>query len=186
MDKMTNGVKASILLAIAVIAGIVVFMYGAKTGPAGYAPGNTSSTAENTATSTPTSTPSSTGGTTGTATKPKPAPAPKPSTITFVTPIPGETWTLTANNIIQWSREAGVTGQIELLDAATKNMAGVIIPQTGPHQTSYQWNTRDLLLSRTNPLKTTVVPGRYLIRISFDGNNLSPITSQPIIIQAAQ
>jgi hypothetical protein len=109
--------------------------------------------------------------------------ASKTAPIIFVTPIPGETWTIGAPNSISWSREGGVSGQIELLDAVTKSLVGVILNQTGPHQTSYTWNTREVFLSRTNPLKTGVLPGRYLIKIAFDGNNLSPITSQPITIE---
>ncbi len=104
--------------------------------------------------------------------------------IHLVDPVPDETWIIAQQNLIGWDREAGVAGQIELLDATTYKLVGVILNQTGPHQTSYEWNTRDLLVSRNNPAKTTVVPGRYVVRIAFDGNNLSPVTSQPITIAA--
>jgi hypothetical protein len=98
-------------------------------------------------------------------------------TIHLRTPIAGETWTIGQQNTISWDRAAGVYGQIELLDASTKTLIGVIIPQTGPNQTSYTWNTRDILLSRNNPLKKNVVQGTYLVRLLFDGNNLAPVTS---------
>ncbi len=110
------------------------------------------------------------------------APATTGFVIRLVNPIPGEIWIIAQQNLISWDREAGVAGQIELLDAATYKLVGVILNQIGPSQTSYTWNTRDLLLSRNNPAKTTVVPGQYVVRIAFDGNNLSPITSQPITI----
>lgn len=103
-------------------------------------------------------------------------------TIHLRTPVAGETWTISQQNTISWDRAAGVTGQIELLNATTKALVGVIIPQTGPNQTSYTWNTRDILLSRTNPLKKNVVPGTYLIRLAFDGNELAPVTSAPLTI----
>ena len=106
------------------------------------------------------------------------------SAITLVTPVPGDTWIATLQNPIQWSKAAGVSGQIDLLSATTSQLVGVILNEIGPAQTSYTWNTRDLLVSRTSPSKLTVVPGRYLIRISFDGNNLPSITSQPFTIVA--
>jgi hypothetical protein len=106
------------------------------------------------------------------------------STIMLVTPTPGDIWIADTQNPVQWSRAAGVTGQIDLLSASTLQLVGVILPQVGPAQTSYTWNTRDLLQSRTSPNKFTVTPGSYVIRISFDGNNLSPVTSQPFTITA--
>lgn len=109
-------------------------------------------------------------------------PAPTGFTIHFITPVANDLWTITLPNSIVWDREAGVTGEIELLDASTMKLAGVILNQTGPHQTSYSWNTRDLFLNNTSPSKTTVVPGHYVIRIIFNGNNLSPITSPVITI----
>jgi len=98
-------------------------------------------------------------------------------TIHLQAPIAGETWTIAQQNAVSWDRAAGVSGQIELLNATTKALVGVIIPQTGPNQTSYTWNTRDLFLSRTSPVKKNVTPGTYVVRLAFDGNNLSPVTS---------
>jgi len=108
---------------------------------------------------------------------------PAGSPVIFSTPVPGETWKIGAQNLVSWSPESGVWGQIELLDATTKDLVGVILNQVAPHQTSYMWNTRDLLLNRTSPQKKTVLPGKYVVRILFDGNNLSPITSQPITLE---
>ncbi len=126
--------------------------------------------------------------TTNTVSKPvTPSPAPTPTTqsIHLVTPTANNVWTITRQNLISWDRAGGVTGQIELLDAATYKLVGVILNQIDARQTSYTWNTRDLLMSRTSPAKITVVPGSYVVRISFDGNHLSPITSPTVTIVAA-
>src|SRR5690348_11486922 len=65
------------------------------------------------------------------------------SSIVLITPTPGDTWTAETQNPIQWSRAAGVSGQIILLNATTYALVGVIAPSTGPQQTSFTWNTRD-------------------------------------------
>jgi hypothetical protein len=106
------------------------------------------------------------------------------SSITLITPVPNDVWVAETQNPIQWSKAPGVSGQIELLSATTSQLVGVILNEIGPAQTSYTWNTRDLLQSRTSPIKFTVVPGRYLIRLSFDGNDLPSITSAPLTIVA--
>ncbi len=181
MDKPNNQGKLIILAVIIVVAVALIIYYGAGTPAQTPGPGNATSTAAtSTGTTGATSTAGQISGTSGT----KSATSAKPpgTIITFVTPIPGETWTINQQNTVQWSRAGGVSGEIALLDASTKALVGVILPATGPQQTSYAWNTRDLLLSRTNPLKKNVAPGRYLVRVSWDGNNLPPITSQPITI----
>ncbi len=108
--------------------------------------------------------------------------APKQPAITFIAPVSGDTWKISTQNQIAWSREAGVNGLIELLNASTSRFVGVILNVAGPHQTYYAWNTRDLLQSATSPVKITVTPGRYLISIVFSGNNVPTITSQPITL----
>lgn len=117
-----------------------------------------------------------TGGTGGTTSR---------SSISLITPTPNDTWTANTQNTVQWSRAAGVSGQIDLMTAGyPATLVGVILVNTGPNQTSFTWNTRDLLQSRTSPVKTTVNPGTYVVRVAFDGNNLSPATSQPFKIVA--
>ncbi|MGH8101989.1 MAG: hypothetical protein ACREIW_11880, partial [Chthoniobacterales bacterium] len=69
-----------------------------------------------------------------------------------------------------------------LLDAKTGAFLGVILSESGPHQTSYAWDTRHYFLSRYSPLKKEIVPGMYKFKILFDGNNLSPIVSPAVTI----
>jgi hypothetical protein len=180
MNKLNNTSKFAIIGVVILAAIILVSFYGGG-GPS--APGNSqpsTSTSQSTtgapSTGGASKSAGNAGGSTGSTVK-------KPASIIFITPVLGETWKIATPNSIAWSREGGIGGMIELLDAATKKSVGVILNELGPHQTSYAWNTRDLLLSRTNPLKKTVAPGRYLVKISFDGNNLSPITSQPINLE---
>jgi hypothetical protein len=122
---------------------------------------------------------------TGTPSMGTPIPASSRGGIVFSAPLSGASWVIGTSNVISWSKEGGVSGQIELLDRSGDKRIGVILNQIGPHQTSYAWNTRDIFLSRTSPSKTTVAPDVYTIRISWDGNNLRPITSQPITFTPA-
>jgi hypothetical protein len=183
MNKLSNTSKIILLAVVIVVAGALIIWFNgsSQSGPNLTNLVNATNTlqqaANNNANATTTAATTKGGG--GTPAKTTGTSAP----ILFVTPVPGDTWKIATTNPIQWSREAGVTGQIELLNASTKNLVGVILNEIGTHQTSYSWNTRDIYLSRTSPSKTTVTPGRYLIKISFDGNNLSPITSQPITIE---
>ena len=116
---------------------------------------------------------------TQTATKPAPTtpvmhPASGGSTsatkIHILTPVAGDIWTIAKQNHISWDKQAGVSGQIELLDAATLKLVGVILNETGPLQTYYDWNTRDLLVARTNPAKIIVTQGKY-----WSGSRLTAI-----------
>lgn len=182
MNNLNQTGKWIIVGVVIVAAVVLIAVYGG--GPsASPAPGAATSTGVTAGTPTTTgSTPaggtSQTGGTKttgGTAT-------PKPAAITLITPVANDVWVIATQNSIQWSRAPGVTGQIELLDASTMRLAGVILNQIGARQTSYAWNTRDLLLSRTSPSKVTVMPGRYVVKIIFDGNNLAPIVSPPLTI----
>jgi hypothetical protein len=106
-----------------------------------------------------------------------PVAAPVPS-IKLITPVEGDVWKMETQNFVSWNKEGSVSGYIYLTNAATKEFVGVINPQLGPHQTSYTWNTRDLLLARDNPFKKTITPGTYVLHIAFDGNHL-PLISSP-------
>ncbi len=131
---------------------------------------STPETATSTATTSPAVTP------TISSTKPAPAPV-QQSAIHFITPVAGDAWKLETSNSISWNASSGATGQIYLLDAKTKTFIGVILDSTGPAQTAYTWNTRDVYLSRTNPLKKTILPGNYVMVMSFDQGNLPSVTS---------
>ena len=109
----------------------------------------------------------------------------KPATsvvIHFITPVKDDIWNVGTQNIISWDKAGNISGSLSLIDAATGQFVGVILPQVGTGQTSYAWNTRDILLSRTNPLKKDVTPGTYKIKLSYDGNNIQPIVSPPFTI----
>ncbi len=99
-----------------------------------------------------------------------------------MTPTVNSQWQIGGSNLISWSTEANFSGEIDLLDGKTGNVIGVILSETGPHQTSYSWDAREYELSRYSPLKKEVTPGTYKIRIRFDGNNLPPIISSAITI----
>jgi hypothetical protein len=103
-------------------------------------------------------------------------------TIDLLTPIANNTWTIGQPNPIAWSAAAGISGEIDLVDATTKQFIGVIISNIGPDQTSYIWDARAIYLGRYSADKKDVVPGTYSIRIHFDGNGLSDLVSGPITI----
>jgi hypothetical protein len=184
MNKLNQTSKWEIVGVVVVVAVVLIVLYGggqnASPMPAGTSSPTGATVSDNGSAVPGGTTPAPSGGTSAGGTKAPTPSGPKTVPMTFVTPVPGDTWKIGTQNPIQWSREGNFSGQIELLDASTLQLVGVILNQIGTHQTSYTWNTRDLLLSRTNPLKKSVVAGRYVIKISFDGNNLSPITSQPI------
>jgi len=99
--------------------------------------------------------------------------------IKITAPVAGDAWKIGTTNSITWTRAANVTGYIYLINAQTKNLVGVITPQTGPQQTYYPWDTRHLALSQTDPSQKDVVPGTYYISMAFSGNHL-PVISSPI------
>lgn len=103
-------------------------------------------------------------------------------TITLLTPISGNLWTIGGQNPIAWDTPAGVTGEIDLVNATTKAFVGVILSETGPNQTSYSWDARSIYLERYSADMKDVVPGTYSIRIHFDGNGLGDLVSGPITI----
>jgi hypothetical protein len=103
-------------------------------------------------------------------------------TIHLLTPISGNAWKIGGTNSIAWDNPAGITGEIDLVNADTKASLGVILSETGPHQTSYSWDARSIYLARYSADKKDVVPGVYSIRIHFDGNGLGSLVSGPITI----
>lgn len=103
-------------------------------------------------------------------------------TIHLLTPIANNNWTIGQPNPIAWDTAAGITGEIDLVDATTKQFIGVIDSDVGVLQTSYIWDARTVALARYSPDSKNVVPGVYSIRIHFDGNNLGDLVSGPITI----
>lgn len=103
-------------------------------------------------------------------------------TIHLMTPVSGNLWTIGGTNPITWDNPADVTGEIDLVDAVTKAFVGVILSETGPKQTSYSWDAREIYLARYSADKKDVIPGTYSIVIHFDGNGLGDLVSGPITI----
>lgn len=180
--KMVAWWAGALIVAAAIIYGIIRFAAPAES------PQNTTGAASTTVTNV---VPGSSGSSTASPVAPPSAgsnkgniPAlPGPAiTIHLLTPISGNAWTIGGNNPIAWDNPADVTGEIELVNAATKAFVGVILSETGPNQTSYSWDAREIYLERYSADKKDVVPGAYSIVIHFDGNGLGDLVSGPISI----
>jgi len=184
MNNLTKTSKFVILaVVVVVIVGLVVIYGGGSGAPATQTSSGTPTTTATGNTPAPTSTNNKppTGGTGTTPSKPSGgtgSTAPTAAPIALITPVPSDSWKIGDPNIVQWAQEAGVAGEIDLLNAATKVLVGVISPSTGPHQTSYTWNTRDMFQGPGSPVKTTVVPGSYIIRIVFPNSHVATILSK--------
>ncbi len=189
--KLSNVAKVIIVAVVAAV--LIIWIIVASTGSSQTAALDASSTATDSIGSTllganapaPTGTAPSTGENPASAGGKTSAPivaAPAAPVIKFVTPVVNDIWTIGNQNPIAWSAAPNVSGAISLLSAATGQSIGIILPEIGPKQTSYTWNTRDVFLNRSDPQKTDVVPGSYKIEVSFDGNNLKPIVSPAFTI----
>jgi len=183
---------AGVVIVVALAIGAIFFFFHLGAAPAGNAQNatgtnNASTTAVTTVTNsapggngnaTASAAPNASGG----ATQNIPA-LPGPAiTIHLLTPISGNVWTIGGTNSIAWDNFANITGEIDLVNANTKVFIGVILSETGSHQTSYSWDARSIYLSRYGADKKDVVPGTYSIRIHFDGNGLGSLVSGPITI----
>lgn len=191
MPKFNNLSKIVIAAVLVVVAIILVIIYGTTgnghSGTALNTPGDASVTAQS-----PTQTPAQTSTTSGQPHGSAPTtsrhpsvpitPTPNGPVISFITPVNNDIWKINTQNVISWNAPGNISGSISLIDAKTNQSVGVILPQVGPNQTSYAWNTRDILLDRTNPLKKDVIPGTYMIRIAYDGNNIKPAMSPTFTI----
>ncbi|MBI2033567.1 MAG: hypothetical protein HYT13_00495 [Candidatus Liptonbacteria bacterium] len=103
---------------------------------------------------------------------PTPSPTPpvaSPSSIKVISPSEGAEWVVNENHVIAWSKEAGLSGGIYIVDASTKAVIGWVLSNTAPSQTSYTWDTRDLFLNRGSGLKKGISAGKYILKIKFDG-----------------
>jgi len=178
-----------LLIAVAVLAVAVIVLLARNTS-APTAPENTTggTTPTTPAKGGSTTSKSTTGGTTtakptgGTqSTTPKPS-----SGIAFLAPTNGAQWIQGELHEIKWSREAGLGGYLSLLDASTKKVVGVITPSLSTRQTSMQWDTQNISLGRTNPTRTAVPVGSYVIRATFDGPIASVDSPAFSVIYASQ
>jgi len=124
------------------------------------------------------------------------APSPKPqeskplgqarSSISVLAPATGEKLVLGEKNVVRWSKVAGWSGGIYLLDAATRNIVGWITSNTGINQTSFEWDTKTVFLSRYSPSKKDIAAGNYIIKIKFDGNQPEIEGGKFSVINASQ
>jgi len=102
--------------------------------------------------------------------------------------VANDQWVSTIQHTIQWNRASGApNGTISLVNAATGAVVGWIQQQILPTQTTFPWNTRDIFMTKTGPLKEDVAPGQYRIVLTFNSPSDPPVTG-PIfsIITAAQ
>ncbi|RJQ29767.1 hypothetical protein C4571_00635 [Candidatus Parcubacteria bacterium] len=122
----------------------------------------------------------------GTPGAPAPKPAASPSSPTVLSPASGEKWVSGENHDIRWSKAVGRTGAMYLVDAKSGSTVGWIHISLGINQTSFTWNTKDVALSRTNPLKKEIGAGEYVLRLTFDGPVPDIKSGQFSIIHAIQ
>ncbi|MBI4084982.1 MAG: hypothetical protein HY432_00540 [Candidatus Liptonbacteria bacterium] len=97
--------------------------------------------------------------------------------IKIISPLQSEQWAIGESHTISWSREAGVSGQIYLASASTRETVGWIHSSTGPNQTSFSWSTSDVALSRSSALRKNIGVGNYIIKIKFDNPKIAESSS---------
>ncbi|HUZ92881.1 MAG TPA: hypothetical protein VNG29_02685 [Candidatus Paceibacterota bacterium] len=97
------------------------------------------------------------------------APNAQRSNISITAPVTGDKWVTGTNNVIRWSKAAGIAGGLYLANASDGSLVGWIIQQLNPTDTSYQWDTRNVFVSRTSPASKAVTAGNYIIKALFDG-----------------
>ena len=184
MQKLSNLWKVIIVGVGAAILIVLTIVYATSTGSQNPVADNSANPAL-TANS-PTQTPGISGSTTtvegGSVVTVVAGPSASGPVIKFVTPIKADIWKIGTQNLISWNKAGNFSGSLSLINASTGAFVGTILPEIGPQQTSYAWNTRDLMLTRTDPLKKDVVPGVYEVRIAYDGNNIKPVTSPAFTI----
>lgn len=100
---------------------------------------------------------------------PSPSLPTSPSSIKITSPSEGAEWVVNENHVIAWSKAAGLTGGIYIVDASTRAVIGWITSNIVSNQTSYTWDTKDLFLNRGSGLKKGILAGKYIIKIKFDG-----------------
>lgn len=117
--------------------------------------------------------------------KPTTGSAPKPSSvksgIAVLSPAADNRWVVGELHTISWSRAADISGGMSLLNADTKEVVGWINSNLGGGQTSFAWDTQSVFLARNSGYKKNIDPGRYIIKIQFDGN-LASIQSAPFSV----
>jgi len=185
MDRLSNVGKIIIVGVIAAGLIVLVVIYGTSTSQPQTSTGVSDTMATDNGVVTaasPTQTTDTVHETTPTPPQKQNVPSSAPKKISIITPVASDIWKIGTDNLISWNQPGDISGDIYLVDATTGVFAGVILPQVGPEQTSYTWNTRDLLVDRTSPFKKDVVPGTYVLKIAYDGNNVAIATSPSFTI----
>ncbi|MEK7195491.1 MAG: cupredoxin domain-containing protein [Patescibacteria group bacterium] len=98
-------------------------------------------------------------------------------TITVISPAGSDKWIINQLHTIKWSKEAGAKGSIYLVRSSDESVVGWINSEIGPHQTSYDWNTREVFTARYSPAKTNLKNGQYIIKLSFDSSEVGTVSS---------
>ena len=114
------------------------------------------------------------------------APKPTQNIITILSPQAGEKLVIGQTHTIKWSKESGFKGFIYLVNSATKEIVGWINSETGPHDTSYAWDTRYVFAGRYNATKIPVAVGKYTIGIGFESKQPSVTSGAFDIIYQSQ
>lgn len=95
----------------------------------------------------------------------------------MTSPLKGEKWALGVAHTIRWNTAAQSGGQIYLVSASTGGTVGWINPSMGSDQTYYEWNTRDVAVSRVGGARKDIGTGDYVIKIKFDNKTIPELTS---------
>ena len=165
--------------ALIIILIIAVLRSGTSPAPSASAP---SGTATSTAATSTTAAPLPATGARRTSSAGTASTAPAPATanpITFSSPAAGTQWILQKQHTISWSRAAGSPGSLVLLDPTTNAVVGWIEQNIDLTQNSFPWDTQDVFLSQTSPLKKNILPGDYRVAITFASPNL-PVVISPV------
>jgi hypothetical protein len=85
---------------------------------------------------------------------------------------------------IRWSKPAGVTGQLYLVNAVTGGVVGWVEQNIGPSQTLFPWDARSVFVSALSPVAKNVLPGEYVLKLSFPSAQVPPVTSAAFSITA--
>ena len=165
----TRKLLVGIVAIIAVFIIILAYRIGSRA-PISESPANTPAQTSQTATSTAAN---------GTGAQ-KPAATQRTSGVIYgikmVTPALGESWTLDKIHTIRWTTSAGSTGSIELLDASSGQIVGWVTPNISAFQTSFDWDTRMVSISRMSPSRKDIAAGNYILKIVFDSSR-TPVES---------
>lgn len=174
------------LIGLVVVILIIVVASSSPSAPTDQSNLNATSTKTGTPGETPTTNPPTSNPPSSATQTPKPAtkpiaPDPTSQSISITSPILDARFDIGQLNTIKWSREPGIIAGLYLVDATTNATLGWITPTITAHQTSYTWDAKDVALSRQSGVKKSITPGRYYIKMKFDGP-ISEATSNTFYI----